>query len=289
MIVSLLRALRPKQWVKNTFCLAPLVFARRALDPSAVLEALYVFVAFSLLASAVYLTNDVIDRERDRAHPVKRNRPVAAGKVGVPVALATAVALCASALGLGAWLSLPVLAVLCGYLVLNIGYTFWLKHVVLVDLFAIAIGFVLRVLAGAEAIEVTTSQWILTCTLFISLLMAASKRRSEVELQGPEKGTRAVLSRYSVRYLDLIITVVAAGAILSYALYAMSPSTAEHLGTTALIYTLPFVIFAVFRYVYLVLDRASGESPFELLVGDAAMVVNVLAFTVVVILLVYVP
>ena len=289
MILGIFRALRPKQWVKNSFCLAPLIFARRADDSDAVLEAAVVVVAFSLLASAVYLTNDVIDRHRDRAHPVKKNRPIASGVVGVPLALVVSVFLGAGALLLAARQSMTVLAVLGGYLVLNVAYTFWLKHLVIVDLFAIAIGFVLRVIAGAEAIEVSTSQWILTCTLFVSLLLAASKRRSEVELQGSEGGTRQVLSRYSVRYLDLIITVVTAGAILSYALYTMSPATAEHLGTTNLIYTLPFVIFAVFRYVYLVFERSEGESPFELLVGDGPMMANIVAYVVVTMLVVYAP
>ena len=289
MILPLIRALRPKQWVKNTFCLAPLVFSRQAFELESVRQAGLVFVAFAMVASAVYLTNDLIDRERDRAHPVKRKRAIASGAVGPATAVVSAVLLGVGALALGAWQGLGVLAVLGGYLALNVGYTFWLKHVVLVDLFAIAIGFVLRVLAGAEAIGVTTSQWILVCTLFISLLMAASKRRSEVELQGAAAGTRAVLARYSIRYLDLIITVVASGAILSYALYTMSPSTADHLGTPHLIYTLPFVIFAVFRYVYLVLEGAKGESPFDLLVGDGPMIANVVLYTVVTVLVVYFP
>ncbi len=286
-MIPLLRALRPKQWVKNSFVLAPLIFARKAFEPDALVQAGLIFVAFSLLASSVYLVNDVIDRERDRAHPVKSKRPIASGALSVPVALVSAVLLCAGALAIALNHSVLVIAILAGYLVLNVGYTFWLKHVVLVDLFAIAIGFVLRVEAGAVAIEVNASRWILTCTLFLALLIAACKRRSEVELQGTDKGTRAVLSHYSLPYLDVIITITAAGAILAYALYTMSPAATQNLGANDLIYTLPFVIFAVFRYIYLVRERARGENPFELLVGDPATLINLGSYTLTTIYLVY--
>lgn len=288
MILSLIRALRPKQWAKNSFCLAPLIFSQRALDIEAVSEASIVFFAFSFLASAVYLVNDIIDRERDRAHPVKKNRPIASGALSVPMAIIASIVLGIGALTLGMRQSVDVLIVLSTYLVINVGYTFWLKHLVLVDLFIISIGFVLRVMAGAAAIGVSPSHWILTCTLFISLLMAACKRRSEVELQGPESGTRKVLSSYSLKYLDLIIAVVAGGTILSYAIYTLSPQTVDHLETSGLIYTLPFVIFGVFRYIYLVLEQASGESPFELLMRDAAMMINIGGYVIVTILVVYI-
>lgn len=287
-ILSLIRALRPKQWAKNSFCLAPLIFSQRALDVDAVYEASIVFFAFSFLASAVYLVNDIIDRERDRAHPVKKHRPIASGVLGVPIAIVASIVIGLGGLGLAAQQSLTVVGVLGAYLVLNVGYTFWLKHLVLVDLFVISIGFVLRVMAGAAAIGVSSSHWILTCTLFISLLMAACKRRSEVELQGPESGTRKVLSSYSLKYLDLIIGVVAAGTILSYALYTLNPQTVQHLGTSNLIFTLPFVIFGVFRYIYLVLESARGESPFDLLMRDPTMMINIMGYLFVTILVVYV-
>jgi len=286
-MIALVRALRPKQWVKNTFCLAPLVFARQAGSIDSIIQAAMIFGAFSLIASAVYLANDVVDRKLDRLHPVKCKRPIASGALSVPVALGAAFVLALASLAIAMSSDSNVVLVLGAYLALNVAYTLWLKHVVLLDIFTIAIGFVLRVVAGAEAISVSASQWILTCTLFIALLMAASKRRSEVQLQGQEKGTRKVLSRYSLRYLDIVITVVASGAILSNALYAMAGSTIEHLETAYLIYTLPFVIFAVFRYIYLVMEEAQGESPFELLVGDGAMIVNVAAYGVVTLLLVY--
>ena len=283
-----IRVLRPKEWAKNSFCLAPLIFSQRAFELDAVTEASILFIAFSFLASAVYILNDIIDRDRDRAHPVKKNRPLASGALSVPVAIVEAFVVGLGALWLGAHQSMTVVVVFCIYLVLNIGYTFWLKHLVLVDLFVIAIGFVLRVMAGAAAIGVAPSQWILTCTLFISLLIAACKRRSEVVLQGSEAGTRKVLSSYSLKYLDLVIAVVAGGTILSYALYTLSPQTVEHLGTADLIYTLPFVIFAILRYVYLVLERARGESPFELLMRDAPMLIDIVGYVVVTILFVYV-
>ncbi len=286
-IFSLIKAMRPKQWVKNSFCFAPLVFSRMALDLDAVREAGIVFLAFSLVASTIYLINDIVDRERDRAHPKKKNRPIASGKIGVPIAIVTALFTGVAAIALGFFQNYMVLGVLSTYLVLNFGYSFWLKHLVIVDLFVIAIGFVLRVMAGAAAIGVTPSAWILTCTLFLSLLLAACKRRAEVEAQGPDAGTRKVLSAYSLQYLDLIIAVVAGGTILSYALYTMSPATVGHLGTANLIYTLPFAMFAVFRYMWLVLQKAQGESPFELLLRDATMLINIASYLVVTFVVVY--
>jgi 4-hydroxybenzoate polyprenyltransferase len=287
-IVPLVTALRPKQWVKNSFCLAPLIFSRRALDLDAVIDAAVVFVAFSLVASTIYLINDIADRDHDRAHPKKRLRPIAAGLVGVPLAVVSAAAIGAGSLAIGYRQGYEVLAVLATYLVLNLGYSLWLKHLVLVDLFVISIGFVLRVIAGAAAIGVASSAWILTCTLFLSLLLAACKRRAEVAAQGPEAGTRKVLAAYSLQYLDLIISVVAAGAVLSYALYTLSPATVAHLGTSNLIYTLPFAVFAVFRYIWLVLQRAQGESPFELLMRDPTMLINIAGYLAVTLTVVYV-
>lgn len=274
--------------MKNAFCLAPLIFSRHALEIESVDEAALVVLAFTALASAVYLINDVIDRESDRAHPVKRNRSIASGALGVGPAIGAAVVIGVGGLGVGLSLSSSVLAVLGTYLLLNVGYAFWLKHLALVDIFVVSIGFVLRVMAGAIAIGVTASAWILTCTFFLSLLLATCKRRSEVELQGPDGGTRKVLSSYSTRYLDLIIGVTAAGAILSYALYTLSPSTVENLRTTNLIYTLPFVVFAIFRYIYLVLEKAQGESPFELLVGDASIMASIFGYVIVTVLALYV-
>lgn len=285
---ALLRALRPKQWVKNSFCLAPLIFSRQALQLDAVREAGWAVLAFTMVASTIYLINDLRDRESDRVHPVKKNRPIASGALGTKTAVAVALLLGLGSLAVSYLQSWQVLAVIGTYLLLNIGYTFGLKRIVLVDIFVIAIGFVLRVMAGAAAIEVEASQWILTCTLFLALLLAACKRRSEVESQGPDAGTRKVLLRYSLKYLDVIIAIVAGGAILSYALYAMSPVTIEHLGTTNLIYTLPFVVFAVFRYIYLVLERTEGESPFELLVRDGTIWFNIVGYLIVTILVVYI-
>jgi 4-hydroxybenzoate polyprenyltransferase len=287
-MLALLRALRPKQWAKNSFCLAPLIFSRQALELDSVFETGWVFLSFSMVASTIYLINDLRDRESDRAHPVKKMRPIASGTVGVGTAVVTAIVLGLGALALGFLQSWPVFAVIATYLVLNTSYTFKLKQIVLVDIFIIAIGFVLRVMAGAAAIEVVASQWILTCTLFLALLLAACKRRAEVEAQGASAGTRMVLSRYSTKYLDVIIAIVAGGAILSYALYAMSPATVEHIGTSDLIFTLPFVVFAVFRYIYLVLEQTQGESPFDLLVRDGTIWFNVVGYLVVTFLIVYV-
>ncbi|HTQ78789.1 MAG TPA: decaprenyl-phosphate phosphoribosyltransferase, partial [Thermoanaerobaculia bacterium] len=229
MILALLQSMRPRQWAKNSFVLAPLVFGQKLGDPAALRAAVIALAAFCLASSAVYLLNDIKDREEDRRHPLKRLRPLAAGTLGVPTAVVATLALAAAALALGVVsLSATFTLILASYMGLNVLYTTWLKHVVILDVMPISFGFVLRVLGGAEATQVKVSSWLLLCTIFLSLFLAFSKRRHEITLlAGGATSQRPVLDHYSEAFLDQMINVVTASSVVSYALYAVSPETAE--------------------------------------------------------------
>ena len=274
--MPILRLMRPTHWVKNVFVLAPVVFAHRLNDPEALGRALLAMALFCLASSAVYAFNDVRDRELDRRHPVKRDRPVASGAVSVGAAVALAVALAAVAGGGSLWLEPLLGAIVLGYLAINLLYTVWLKHVVILDVMVISSGFVLRVLGGAVAIDVAISSWLILCTIFLALFLAFSKRRHELAmLAGAAAEGRRVLSHYSETFLDQMINVVTAGAVLSYALYSVSPETVERFGNRLLLATIPFVLFGIFRYLYLIYQRPTRQSPTEAIVRDLPSVVNV--------------
>jgi len=284
-LVGLVRAMRPRQWVKNLFVLAPLLFAGEFGKQGVVLRACAAFAIFCLLASGVYLVNDVVDGEADRLHPKKRMRPVAAGDVSVPAALALAAVL---VVGAFAWARFGLdsrrVSLVCGvYLVVQLLYSLWLKRVVIVDVMCIASGFVLRLLAGGTAAWVSQSAWILVCTIFLSLFLALCKRRHEVvSLRDAAAAHRAILADYPPALLDQLISAATACILVSYALYTVDPRTAEAHGLTPkggpsnpiLAVTLPFVIFGIFRYLFLVYRREEGGSPTDTLLKDAPTLVN---------------
>lgn len=280
--------MRPAQWVKNLFVLAPLVFAERLLDPVAVRTALTTFAAFCLASSAVYLLNDVRDREEDRRHPRKRHRPVASGALPVGLALTAS-----GTLGLAAFAALipagpPTMGLLAGYLALNLLYSLDLKRRVILDVMVLAIGFVLRVLGGAVAIDVAVSRWLLLCTIFLALFLAFSKRRHELELlAGSAVDQRQVLGQYSPAFLDMMINVVTASAVVSYALYATAADTVERFGSEGLVYTIPFVLYGIFRYLYLVYQRPEERNPTEAILTDLPSLLNLLLWGVAVLVIVY--
>lgn len=277
----LLRAIRPRQWTKNAAVLAPLFFAHRAFEPRLAMEAIAATLAFCLLSSAVYLCNDVIDRERDRQHPIKRHRPVASGELGIPMALAVAILLAACALGSLAWLGTTVFATGIGYLVLQALYTGILKKQVIVDVIAIAIGFVLRVATGALAIGVPISNWLYLCTFLLALFLGFSKRRAELSLlQGNAAEHRPGLDELSLPLLDQLIAAVTASTIVSFALYTMSPDTVEKFDSWLML-TLPCVIYGIFRYLYLVYQKGSGDSPEQLLLHDRPLLIDIALFVLI--------
>jgi 4-hydroxybenzoate polyprenyltransferase len=272
----LLVSLRPAQWSKNCFVLAPLVFAGGLGDAAMVARAATAFAAFSAAASAVYLVNDLRDREKDRLHPRKRERPLAAGTLEPGVAVAAAAVLAGAALATSAVLGTRFGVVLLIYLVLNLLYSLRLKHIVIVDVMVLAFGYVLRVAAGGAAIDVEVSAWILLCTTFFALFLAFSKRRHELLLlEGDASRQRQVLTHYSPTFLDQMINVVTASTLLSYALYTLAPETEEKFGTTALVYTLPFVLFGIFRYLYLVYQVEDERNPTEAVLYDLPSLLNV--------------
>jgi len=288
MLRGLIRSLRPAQWAKNLFVLAPLVFAHGLLAGDLLLRGVVAFVCFCAASSAVYLFNDLRDREADRLHPVKRHRPLAAGTLPASAAVAAIAGLLAATLAGGLWLGAGFLLIVAIYLGLNLAYTLGLKRVVILDVMIIAVGFVLRVLAGGAAVDVEVSRWLLLCTIFLALFLAFSKRRHEIELlRENAAGQRRVLDHYSPAFLDQMINVVTASAVVSYALYAVAPETAERYDTQDLIYTIPMVLFGIFRYLYLVYQRPGEDSPTEAILHDAPFLINLALWGLAVMWIVY--
>ena len=288
MIRPLFRALRPVQWVKNVFVLAPIVFAEQLGQADVLGRAMLAFVAFCAASSAVYLFNDLRDREEDRRHPLKKHRPIASGALSVPAAIVAALVLAASAIAAGLVFGGVFVALVLIYLLINLLYSSGLKHVVILDVMAVSSGYVIRVLAGAAAIDVEVSRWLLLCTIFLALLLIFSKRRHELVLLAEEaSGHRAVLDHYSPAFLDQMINVVTASTVVSYALYAVDDSTVERFGSDQLVYTLPMVLFGIFRYLYLIYQRHEKRNPTEEILRDLPSVINVALWGAVVLWIVY--
>jgi 4-hydroxybenzoate polyprenyltransferase len=289
-LLPLLVSIRPEQWTKNLFVFAALIFGGRLLDVDAIARAAATFVIFCALSAAVYLFNDVADRDTDRQHPLKRTRPIAAGDLPVTTALVSAGLLAATSLS-AALLIRPVLALAgASYLALLLLYTAIFKHVVIVDALTIAAGFVLRAVAGALAIGVPISSWLLVCTTLLALFLALSKRRHELTLLG-ESATwhRRILQEYSPYLLDQMISVVTASTLIAYSVYATSPDTAARVGTTRLGLTIPFVLYGIFRYLYLVHQKRGGGSPAAMLLTDRPLLACVALWTLSVVLILYSP
>ena len=268
------KLIRPKQWVKNFFVFAPLIFAKELFHSGPFFTALKAFVAFCLTASAVYIINDIADVEADRAHPEKKARPLAAGTISLSQAFLLLLLLLTIDAFVVLGMDVRFVMILGTYFVVNLVYSFKLKEVVLLDVFIIASGFMLRVLGGAYAISVQVSSWIVLCSLFISLFLGFAKRRSEL-IQSRESGAiskRKVLMLYRVDFIDQMLTIAAAGTVISYALYTVAPRTLEVFGTDKMIYTTVFVIYGVFRYLYLIHTTPSIENPTNAVLSDLPIV-----------------
>lgn len=288
--VNLLVSVRPGEWTKNTFVFAGLIFGRQLTEPEAVAASIAAFLIFCALAGAVYLVNDVADRERDRQHPRKRFRPIAAGALSPGVALGTAAVLIAGGLTASWWLRPAFGAVATTYVSLLALYSGPLKHIVIIDVLTIAIGFVLRVAAGAIAVAVPMSQWLLVCTILLALFMGLSKRRHELTLLADGAiGHRRILQEYSPYLLDQMISVVTASTLMAYVFYATSEETAAKFGTSLLGLTIPFPLYGIFRYLYLVHHREGGGSPAELLLNDRPLLACVALWGLAVVVIIYRP
>src|SRR5436190_13481234 len=287
MLAAVLVSLRPQQWVKNLFVFGGLVFGQRLFTPS-VWPAGGPFAIFCALSGAIYLVNDVADRDNDRLHPKKRERPIAAGRLPIGVALGTALLLTAAGLVAAARISTALLLVAVAYVVLLTAYSARLKHVVIVDVLAVAVGFVLRALAGTLAIDVAISGWLLICTVLIALFLALGKRRHEyLTLQADAARHRPILAEYTAGLLDQMIAVVTASTVTAYALYTMSPETVAKFHTQLLPATLPFVLYGIFRYLYLLYHRRLGGNPSDIVIRDRALLINTCLWLLMVVLIIY--
>ena len=285
---NLFISLRPRQWTKNLLVFAGVLFGLRLFDAGAVARAWAAFVIFCALSGTVYLINDIVDRESDRRHPAKAQRPIAAGVLPVGTAAAAAAVLGASALVASLWLGRWFVATAGAYLALQALYSGPLKHVVILDVLTLASGFVLRAIAGAVAVNVEISHWLLVCTLLLALFIALAKRRNElVILADDAAGHRPILQEYSAHLLDQMISVVTASTLIAYVFYTISPETQAKFGTAWLGLTIPFPLYGIFRYLYLMHRREGGGSPAEMLVNDRPLLVCVALWAVAVALILY--
>ena len=288
-LTGLLISMRPEQWTKNLIVFAGLIFGHRLLDPAAVGRSLAAFLIFCAASSVVYLVNDVGDREVDRLHPVKQYRPIAAGELGTATALGAAAVIAATAIAMAFWVRPALGWIVLVYLGLLIWYSRALKHVVILDVLTIAMGFVLRAAGGAAAIAVPMSSWLLVCTTLLALFLGLSKRRHELTLLTSDAaGHRRILEEYNPYLLDQMISVVTASTLMAYIIYCTSPETTEKFGTHQLVLTTPFPIYGIFRYLYLVHQRGAG-SPSELLLTDRPLVACIALWGLAVIGIIYRP
>ncbi len=292
-VSGVLRLLRPKQWLKNVVVLAGLVFAGRLSDPRFALQAALAFAVFCALSSAIYVFNDLVDADKDRLHPDKRTRPIASREVGKGTAAVLAAGLAAAGLA-GAWALGPHFAgSAAAFVGLNLAYSLYLKSQAIVDVMAIAASFVLRAIAGVEALRdldpsVELSAWLLLCTFFLALFMALGKRRQElVLLDRGASDHRASLSEYSVGLVDTMLPMVTTSAILAFSIYTIWPATVQKLGTDKLIYTVPLVVYGFFRYLFLIRERGLGGNPSEILFRDPSLLASVLAWAAAVVGILY--
>jgi len=275
------KSMRPAQWTKNLLVFAGLVFAEKATDPALILRSTLAFAAFCLISSGVYIINDLLDAANDRLHPLKKDRPIASGRLSRPAAVGAALVVASAGLVLGSLLRGHFMAVSYLYFFINLLYSLWLKRIVIIDVMIVALGFVLRVLGGTLAVEVHTSEWILICTFLLSLFLAFGKRRHELlVLENEATGHRDVLAHYSLYFLDQMISVVTPSTLICYTLYTLSPDTVAHVGSRGLVFTVPFVIYGIFRYLYLIHLRQRGGDPAALLVRDPWLLAAVVGWLV---------
>ncbi|MBN1351161.1 decaprenyl-phosphate phosphoribosyltransferase [candidate division KSB1 bacterium] len=286
--LNYLKALRPQQWSKNLLLFAGIVFSHNLLVPGRMLRALAAFVIFCLLSGAIYLVNDLFDIEEDRQHPLKRQRPLAAGAISKMQATLFALMLLLLCTGSAFVLHHCFGMVAALYALSLIAYSAYLKRVVILDVIIISAGFVLRAAAGAIVINVVISPWLLACTFFMALFLALAKRRHELTFHGvTENCRRTSLTEYSPLLLDQMIAIVTASTMVSYALYTMAPRTIEVAGTHYLIITLPFVVFGIFRYLYLVYRENQGGNPEMIIFSDKPLFIDVILWIIVIILILY--
>ena len=305
MIIAMIESLRPKQWLKNLFVLAALAFSRNFTNAPLLTKTLEAFGVFCLLSSAGYIINDILDSRTDRLHPVKSKRPIASGRLPVIPALIMAVILLVGSLAWAAGLSLPIKTqtglpaeasaqaglpffhICLTYALLQILYSLALKKVIILDALVIAAGFVLRMVAGAVAIDIAISKWLYICTISLSLFIAFCKRRAEMTVLETPENHRPVLGQYSPYLLDQMISALTASTIMAYTLYTLADETVAKVGSQNMLLTIPFVVYGIFRYLYLVHREQQGGEPENIILADKPLLISILLWAAVVVIILY--
>ena len=289
MLKALIESMRPKQWTKNLLLFVGIIFSKNVLQIHLLLNTVIAFGLFCFISGAIYLINDLADIESDKSHPLKSKRPLASGRLPVKVATIVMTIIIAVTIPLSFILNFQFGLVALAYFLLILAYSLLVKHIVILDVMAVTLGIVLRAVAGAVVIHVSISSWLLICTTFLALFLTLSKRRHELVLLGNNSGEhRKSLIEYNPYLLDQMIAIATASAVISYALYTTSQETVAKFGTRNLIFTLPFVIYGIFRYLYLVHQKNMGGSPELIFIQDRSMIINIFLYCIVVILFLYI-
>ncbi len=288
MLTALLRITRPKQWTKNLIIFAGLIFSKNLLDLELFAKSFLAFILFSFLSGSVYIINDILDLEKDKKHPQKCKRPLPSGEVKIPLAWGLAIFLAFFSLGFSFLQGFPFGLIALSYLLLITFYSLFLKNIAILDVLSISLGFVLRAVAGAIIIKVLISPWLLICTTLLALFLALAKRRHElVLLEARAAEHRFILKEYTPRLLDQMISVVTASTLMAYSLYTIWPETVDKFQTENLLLTIPFVLYGIFRYLYLIYRKDMGGSPEIILIKDKPLIVNLVLWFSVVMLALY--
>ncbi len=287
-LLLIIKSIRLEQWVKNLIIFAPLIFSKRFLVFESLVNEIIAFFAFSFLSGAVYIFNDLLDKQQDKLHPVKSSRPIASGSLSPEIAKTAFAIISLSVIVFSYYFNKMLFLILLFYFFLQIAYSLYFKRIVILDVLIISTGFVLRVIAGAVVINVNLSKWIILCTIFLSTFLGFCKRRYELLILNKDAAShREVLGEYSTYFLDQMISIVTASTVLCYALYTTSIETIERFNTDKLIFTAPFVFYGIFRYLYLVHMKNEGGSPENLFITDRHLVINNILWILVVVLLIY--
>lgn len=287
-ILFAIQTLRPYHWSKNLFVFAALVFSKRLFEMHSFTLSLIGFALFSLASGAAYIFNDIKDIESDRQNPQKRLRPIAAGKISIPLAIGLFIILGTVSIIASYWIKPTFGLIILIYIVLNMLYSVILKHIVIVDVMVIAAGFLMRVMAGAELIDVYPSKWLILCTILLSLFLALGKRRNEIMIMGEQTNNhRQVLKHYNAYFLDQMIVVVMAATLMAYMLYTVSEETVNFFGNKYLVWTVPFVLYGLFRYFYLVHKKEKNSESVELPFMDMPLLINIILWLIISIIIIY--
>lgn len=288
-MLAAVRTLRPKQWTKNFFVFVPLVFSVKLFDVNSLITSLKAFISFCLVSGALYTLNDLVDLKEDQLHPVKKNRPLASGQLTKRSAYVIIAVAAATSLALAFSINLSFLLIILIYVLMQTLYSSWLKHVVIIDIFMVSAGFFLRVIGGALAIKVEISSWLIICTILLALFLSMTKRRHEfLILVDKAREHRPSLKEYNPYLLDQMISVVTASILIAYCLYTISDDTVRKFGSRNLIFTTPFVLYGIFRYLYLVHQKDQGGTPEEMILRDKPLLINIVLWILAILFILYI-